>query len=144
MGQPESVSVPIKEGKYNHLYESDKEDMNESYDHAKSVPSSRAGKDGHGNLTSVGNNSREDNTECGKSMTATVIVPNKIQWDNYIIIGLQWQWNNALKLKENRLFFKRKITKADCFYNFAVLNFYEVQIKNIYKIQWHNFSSTPT
>lgn len=121
MGRSESVNVPLKEGTYNHLYESDKEDMNESYDHAKSVPSSRAGKDGHVNLTSVVNNSIEDNTECGKSMTATVIVPNKIQWDNYIIIELQWQWNNALK--ENRLFFKRKITKADCFYNFAVFKF---------------------
>lgn len=72
MGRSESVNVPLKEGTYNHLYESDKEDMNESYDHAKSVPSSRAGKDGHVNLTSVVNNSREDNTECGKSMTATV------------------------------------------------------------------------
>lgn len=89
MGRSESVNVPLKEGTYNHLYESDKEDMNESYDHAKSVPSSRAGKNGHVNLTSVVNNSREDNTECGKSMTATVIVPNKIQWDNYIIIELQ-------------------------------------------------------
>lgn len=89
MGRPERVNVPLNEGTYNHLYESDKEDMNESYDHAKSVPSSWAGKDGHGNLTSVVNNSREDITECGKSMTATVVVPNKIQRDNYIIIELQ-------------------------------------------------------
>lgn len=89
MGRSESVNVPLNEGTYNHLYESDKEDMNESYDHAKSVPFSWAGKNGHGNLTSVVNNSREDNTECGKSLTATVVVPNKIQQNNNIIIELQ-------------------------------------------------------
>lgn len=40
MERPESVNVSLKDETYNHLYETDKKDMNEFYDHAKSVPSS--------------------------------------------------------------------------------------------------------
>lgn len=57
MGRPESVNASLKDETYNHLYESDKKDMNVSYDHVNMVSSSCAGEDELGNLTSVGNNS---------------------------------------------------------------------------------------
>lgn len=83
MRRPESAHVSTREETYSHLHESDKEDMNESYDHARPVPFACVGEDGYRVLTRVGNNNREVQT------TATDDVPSKIQNDNYFIIEPQ-------------------------------------------------------
>nr|XP_034307698.1 uncharacterized protein LOC105326875 isoform X1 [Crassostrea gigas] len=83
MRRPESAHVSTREETYSHLHESEKEDMNESYDHARPVRFACVGEDGYRVLTRVGNNNREVQT------TATYDVPSKIQNDNYFIIEPQ-------------------------------------------------------
>lgn len=83
MRRPESAHVSTREETYSHLHELDKEDMNESYDHARPVRSACVREDGYRVLPRVGNNNREVQT------TATDDVPSKIQNDNYFIIEPQ-------------------------------------------------------
>ncbi|XP_052678907.1 uncharacterized protein LOC128159763 [Crassostrea angulata] len=83
MRRTESAHVSTREETYSHLHESDKEDMNESYDHARPVPSACVREVGYGVLTRVGNNNREVQT------IATDDAPSKIQNDNYFIIEPQ-------------------------------------------------------
>lgn len=83
MRRPESAHVFPREETYSHLHELDKEDMNESYDHARPVRSACVREDGYRVLPRVGNNNREVQT------TATDDVPSKIQNDNYFIIEPQ-------------------------------------------------------
>ncbi|XP_034307697.1 uncharacterized protein [Magallana gigas] len=83
MRRPESAHVFPREETYSHLHELDKEDMNESYDHARPVRSACVREDGYRVLPRVGNNNREVQT------TATDDVPSKMQNDNYFIIEPQ-------------------------------------------------------
>uniref|UniRef100_A0A8W8LYD5 Uncharacterized protein n=1 Tax=Magallana gigas TaxID=29159 RepID=A0A8W8LYD5_MAGGI len=83
MRRPESAHVSPREETYSHLHESNKEDMNESYDNARPVPSACVREDGYKVLPRVGNNNREVQT------TATDDVPSEIQNDNYFIIEPQ-------------------------------------------------------
>uniref|UniRef100_K1QD79 Uncharacterized protein n=1 Tax=Magallana gigas TaxID=29159 RepID=K1QD79_MAGGI len=74
MRRLESAHVSPREETYSHLHESDKEDMNESYDHARPVRFSCVREDGYRVLTRVGNNNREVQT------TATDDVPSHLVW----------------------------------------------------------------
>lgn len=83
MRRPESAHVSPREETYSHLHESNKEDMNESYDNARPVPSACVREDGYEVMQRFGNNNREVQT------TATDDVPSEIQNDNYFIIEPQ-------------------------------------------------------